>query len=1348
MNGNDTFLDINNAHLRVNSGNVQASTFVLDQINIVTSANTASTVNFNNVTKAFNAASNIEVGTANLFVDTSTSNVGIGTDAPAYTLDVHGTANVEILQTTSNIVMNGGTFSLGGHMIPTVHQQYDIGTAERKIRHLFLSDNSLWLGDETRITFSGGKMKFRRRKKNILPRGLVNIGVAAGHANETATRTAALAHAGKTDITEMKLEHWLGYAKTLDPTKDISDVFTEEADDYEATTASEAFKEIGDDIFSSHNVAIGKSTAPTSALDVVGTVKATAFEGDGSALTGITSGQWTESSENIYRSSGNVGVGTDSPAKTLHVAGTMRIANATTNTETADIVKIAAVNTTTTTSAPHTSWSQEQKLIAYQPSAYDYFGQQSAVSGDGNTICVGARNEDTTAGDSGAVYVYTYGSGTWTYRARLKASDAQSSDVLGEAGLAISDDGRTIVVAARLEDTGGTDAGAAYVFMSSNSTWTSFTQQKLQASNKAANDQYCRCDVSGDGNTIIVGAPHEDGPTNSILSSGAAYIYSRSGDSWTEDQILYPSDPIENNYFGVDNALNEDGTVAAIAATGDDTTATDSGAVYIFTKSNGTWSQETKLKVTSGGPNASDHWGGVSLSDDGLTLSAGTSNDDTTASNSGAVYVFNKSGGTWSQTVKLKASDAQQDDKLGGRTRISGTGDTIVSGAREEDTGVSQAGATYIFTLTNGTWSQRQKIQASDRASWDLFGDSVGISKDGTVICVGAVLEDGGSTDGGSVYAFRGSGGGTTTTTTTINSRLKVNDTIVATAFEGDGSALTGITSGQWTESGGNIYRSSGNVGIGTTSADTKLHLYATGSGNVLDFKMSGSWSAGDYYRIIGYNTAKQIQFNYNDGMWLSDNNSIRFGCGGTQGTSGLYSERMRITNSGRIGVGTTSPEGKLHISTASGDHNSTDNALIIGGPTNCTGNTNLRLGCHNDYAWIQSHCAEPLCLNPAGNNVGVNTSNPQSGLHAYVQYSIFGKTNTGSGLVCDDIGYAKWRQTCGSYHLTFQRHNSSSSTNYTSWTSRGYLHKDYGNNIMNFTGQHRTFIGDVPFTQAESKEGLIVSANSDTYIKMSDGIAYGANAITINECLPVVTLSNTSNDKACFGVISLSEDPETREDAFGTFVSVAEKEKGDTRVFINSVGEGGIWITNKNGTLESGDYVTTSTIPGYGVKQEDDILHNYTVAKITMNCNFNPTLQKVKRIKKKLTDVKYWVYVSNVTVTKEEYDNLQPEFRRIIQDEDGNDIYQTNDRTEWTHNPVEEDGIIPFTEIRNELQNDLDEHGQIQWEDTDDFEKAYKIRYILPDATQISESEYDAKIAAGEEVYKAAFVGCTYHCG
>lgn len=346
MNGNDTFLDINNAHLRVNSGNVQASTFVLDQINIVTSANTNSTVNFNNVTKAFNAASNIEVGTANLFVDTSTSNVGIRTDAPLHTLDVRGdmgvssnlevgTANLFVDTSTSNVGIgtktpqdtlhiNGGT-RISGHILPTVNDTYDIGSAEYKIRHLFLGNTSLWLGDETRITFTGGKMKFRRRKKNALPRGLVTIAAAQGHSNEQETTDAALAHAGVATIEDMKLEHWIDYTKTLDETKEINDIFTEDAAEYEASTASEAFKEIGDAIYSTHNVSIGKSTAPTSALDVVGTVKATAFEGDGSALTGIVAGQWTESSGDIQRSSGNVGIGkAPDSGKKLDVNGTVK----------------------------------------------------------------------------------------------------------------------------------------------------------------------------------------------------------------------------------------------------------------------------------------------------------------------------------------------------------------------------------------------------------------------------------------------------------------------------------------------------------------------------------------------------------------------------------------------------------------------------------------------------------------------------------------------------------------------------------------------------------------------------------------------------------------------------------------------------------------------------------------------------------------------------------------------------------------------------------------------------------------------------------------------------------------
>ena len=177
---------------------------------------------------------------------------------------------------------------------------------------------------------------------------------------------------------------------------------------------------------------------------------------------------------------------------------------------------------------------------------------------------------------------------------------------------------------------------------------------------------------------------------------------------------------------------------------------------------------------------------------------------------------------------------------------------------------------------------------------------------------------------------------------------------------------------------------------------------------------------------------------------------------------------------------------------------------------------------------------------------------------------------------------------------------------------------QDNANNVrMNFTGQHRTFVNGVPYEETETFEGMIVVADTNEYIRMTGGIAKGLPAITTNESLPVVSLSSNAFDKKCFGVISSAEDPDTRVDKHGNFGSIFTKESGDTRVYINSVGEGAIWIVNTNGNLESGDYITTSNVAGYGMKQDDDILHNYTVAKITMDCDFNPPMRPVQVILK-----------------------------------------------------------------------------------------------------------------------------------
>ena len=188
--------------------------------------------------------------------------------------------------------------------------------------------------------------------------------------------------------------------------------------------------------------------------------------------------------------------------------------------------------------------------------------------------------------------------------------------------------------------------------------------------------------------------------------------------------------------------------------------------------------------------------------------------------------------------------------------------------------------------------------------------------------------------------------------------------------------------------------------------------------------------------------------------------------------------------------------------------------------------------------------------------------------------------------------------------HLGFyQTTGSAGGTRGTSWNYRGYLSGLANVGNIDFTGQHRSMpSSSTSLVELSGNVGKIVVADGE-YSNL------GGSEISINEALPRVKLSSAQNEKTVYGVISDSEDTGSnqREYSAGAFVSVFEKKDGDDhRLIINSIGEGAIWVSNINGNLENGDYITTCEIPGYGMLQNDDLLHNYTVAKITMDCDFD----------------------------------------------------------------------------------------------------------------------------------------------
>ena len=280
------------------------------------------------------------------------------------------------------------------------------------------------------------------------------------------------------------------------------------------------------------------------------------------------------------------------------------------------------------------------------------------------------------------------------------------------------------------------------------SAFKGLEQAKLTASDGESNDQFgYSVAVSGDGNTAVIGAyGDDDGGTN----AGSAYVFVRSGSSWTQQAKLTASDGAASDFFGRSVVISGDGNTAVIGADGDDDGGIDSGSAYVFTRSGSSWTQQAKLTASDGA--SSYHFGrSVAVSGDGNTAVIGAIGVD---EGRGSAYVFVRSGSSWTQQAKLTASDGASEDQFGWSVAVSGDGNTAVIGSYADDDGGDRSGSAYVFSRSGSSWTQQAKLTASDRAANDYFGWSVAVSGDGNTAVIGSYADDDRGGGSGSAYIF------------------------------------------------------------------------------------------------------------------------------------------------------------------------------------------------------------------------------------------------------------------------------------------------------------------------------------------------------------------------------------------------------------------------------------------------------------------------------------------------------------------------------------------------------------------------------------------------------------------
>ena len=399
-----------------------------------------------------------------------------------------------------------------------------------------------------------------------------------------------------------------------------------------------------------------------------------------------------------------------------------------------------------------------------------------------------------------------------------------NGDKFGLNHFGLSTDGTYAIFGSSAEDTDYTNRGKAYIYYYSGGSWAEQATLEPPTSDKKASLEFgLTCDISGDGSIAVVGA------LNYGTYAGAAYVFTRSGTTWTYRARLTASDAADYDIFGGEDyqhaiTINKTGTHIVCGSINDDDGNSNRGSAYVFVTADGgvNWTQQQKI-APSYQSGSSQAFGNATAFNNDATYMAVASknmNKSGTSTNTGVVFIYTRSGSTWSQQAFISPSDGAASDNFGWHISMNGAGDRIFVHSKYDDDGGSSSGSVYVFTRSGSTWTQAAKLTKATPVASNYWGSHINCNEAGdTFVVVGEGQYV--AADAGRVYIWKDNGTDGTSWSL-VKTLTSANDTGVVYGF-GDHNGYTRIS-----RDGKVIVNTGGSAGPSPNGGGGRAYMFNT----------------------------------------------------------------------------------------------------------------------------------------------------------------------------------------------------------------------------------------------------------------------------------------------------------------------------------------------------------------------------------------------------------------------------------------------------------------------------------------------------------------------------------------